>query len=536
MFGVAFFVLWVAAFGRLWPAVLSAFLLFAWWWPVELYLRQRFGTPMAPQLVGMALESNVNEMGEFLVTFNREILLGLLLLGLLGAPALVLTRRYPLRWRHRSRWWCLVVFPAVATLMYVTFQLQEPAWLKPTEDPFRVEPLAFWSDKWRNIFPLTLPLAVARFREDALRVDAMRDQVSAFRFGAAKAQAPLDAVVLVIGESARADRFSLNGYARKTNPLLEKRANLVLFSNVVSPSVATRFAVPFIVSRRPLLLPDGNPSERPEPSLDGAFNEAGYRSMWLSNQSSSGFWDTTTALYARDAQTVRFMNPSAAEHRGNHDEALVGPFANRLREPGPQLIVVHTMGSHFNYANRYPSAFDRFQPSLTTQDAVEPTDAQRATSASNSYDNTILYTDYILDKLIQELNQGRRRTVLAYVSDHGEDMDDVACPQRGGVRRESRWSYRVPALIWISDALAKENPALLAQLRARSAEPFESDAVFPTLLEIAGVVIPDAARTGKPNLLSPSARSTPRRIVSKAGRWVDFDAAERADACSIGPN
>jgi glucan phosphoethanolaminetransferase (alkaline phosphatase superfamily) len=532
VFGLAFFVTWVAAFGRVWPAVVSAFLLFAWWWPAELYLRYEYGTPLAPQFVGLALDSNLPEMFELVRVLGPEVLLGLVLFGVVTIPALVLCLRYPIRWAHRSRWWCLAAFPLAAAGMYAIFELQEPEWLQSFPDPFRVEPLAFWSDKWRAVFPATLPLAVARFQQDAQRVSRMREHIAGFKFGAGKALEPLDTVVLVIGESSRADRWSLNGYARKTNPLLERRPNLVFLSNVVTPSIATRYAVPFMLSRRPVLLPDGKLSPRPEPSLVVAFAEAGYRSSWISTQSPTGFWDSTTAFYARDAQTVRFVNPSAMEHRGAHDAALLEPMAALLRTPGPQLVVVHTMGSHFNYANRYPPAFDRFQPSLSSSLAVDAGPGRPVVEINNSYDNTIVYTDHVLDGLIAQLEQRGGRSVLAFVSDHGEDLAGPDCPT-AALRREGRWSYRVPALIWMSDALVRDKPAALARIRARAAEPLQTDSVLPTLLEMAGVRIPEDGDSGNPGLLSSAPAAHARMVVGTDGAWTDFDAAERRGSCRI---
>jgi glucan phosphoethanolaminetransferase (alkaline phosphatase superfamily) len=522
VFGIAFFLVWIALFGRAWPAVLSASLLFAWWWPAELYLRFQYQTPVSPQFLGMAMETNGGELREFLATFWPQLVLGCVVLAAVSLPAWVLCRRYPARWRHWSRWACLLAFPALAGIMYAVFESQEPDWLEAAPDPFRTEPLAFWSDKWRDVFPLTLPLALRRFQEDSARVARLREQVTNFKFGAQATGRPLDAVVLVIGESARADRWSLNGYGRQTNPLLEKRQNLVFLSNVVSQSISTRLAVPFIVARRPILSPDGSPATQPEPSLIAAFNEVGYRSAWLSNQSNSGFWDTSSAFYARDAHTARFMNPSTFEQPGNPDGVLLEPFAALLQGKQPLMVVVHTMGSHFQYANRYPPEFDRFQPSLKTprHDAVPG--ARDSRESSNSYDNTILYTDYFLDQLMAQLNRDGRRSVLAYVSDHGEDVGESSCPATG-MKRQGRWSYRVPALVWLSDALAREKEAELARLRQAAAAPLQSDSVFPMLLEIAGVRIADGAKMPAKG----------RMVFGGNGRWAGFDAAEKRDGCHI---
>ncbi len=528
-FGALFFAWWMALFGSARKAVLAAVIVFAWWWPVELYVRLHYGSPMSAQFVGMALETEQREASEFVISYWTLLVAGLALVVAISSPALLLCQRHPVRWVHWSRWAVLALLPCMALTMLVLFEALEPdsSWFTPAHDPFKNEQLSFWSDKWRSVYPLTMPLAVWRHHADATRVAELRSQSAGFRFGARSRESPLDAVVLVLGESSRADRWSLNGYARTTNPQLQQRSNLVFFDNVVSTSVSTRLAVPAIVSRRPLVGPTGV-ARQPEPSLITAFKEAGYRTAWLSNQSMSGIYDTSIALYAREADRVRFLNPTTFSHAGSYDEVLVQPLAEFLRAPGPAMAVVHTMGSHFNYAFRYPPEFDRFKPSSKTEGTVV-----RGVETNNAYDNSILYTDHVLERLIQTLERDGKRSMLIYISDHGVDVYDPSCPAGGPLRR-SKWSYRVPAFVWMSDSLARERQAQLDLIKARARLPWQSTAVFQTVMDLAGIEIPIADASTGASILAPVPSAAPRLVADSIGRLMDFDAAEKRGGCVIG--
>jgi glucan phosphoethanolaminetransferase (alkaline phosphatase superfamily) len=111
---------------------------------------------------------------------------------------------------------------------------------------------------------------------------------------------------MVIGESSRYDRWSLNGYARETNPLLKQEANLVALPDVITSVSATRLSVPVIISRKPATqsLKDGFS----EKSFLTAFKEAGFKTFWLSNQISFGKFDTPVSVFAKEADVVEFLN------------------------------------------------------------------------------------------------------------------------------------------------------------------------------------------------------------------------------------
>lgn len=510
------FGLWVALIGRPWWAVLAGCAGFLWWWPAELYLRWTYAAPVTAEYLGFALGTNRRELLEFIETFWRELTVGLALVTAVAAVSLYLCWRSPVRWQHRSRWWFLILCAVLGLGLHQAFEQLEPDWNRPNPDPFHTIPSQSEPGTWRKIFPMTLPSSLGKYAADSLKIAQLREPLRDFRFGAAKAGQPLDTVVLVIGESSRADRWSLGGYSRPTNPLLGKRANLIFFSNAVSLSTATRFAVPAIVSRRPILRADGQFQQKIEPSIVAAFGEAGYRTAWFSTQAPSGFWDGSSAFYAQDAQVVRFVNLSTVEH----DEALLGPFKDFVDQGGgPAMIVLHTLGSHFQYTKRYPPAFARFG-----SDAGE-----QPVSSGDAYDNSILYTDYFLDSVMRHLESRGRRAVVFYISDHGEDVaGSGTCPKLGSTRLGAG-SYRVPALVWMSDSLARDRQRELELLRSRAAVPWNSSETFPTLLQLGGVQLPEVDA----GLLSARRIGSPR-MVAVGSRWVDFDRAERRDPCRIG--
>jgi glucan phosphoethanolaminetransferase (alkaline phosphatase superfamily) len=270
--------------------------------------------------------------------------------------------------------------------------------------------------------------------------------------------------------------------------------------------------VPSIVAHEPVLTPTGQSNPAAAPSLVAAFGEAGYRTAWMSTQGSSGFWDTAVAFYARDAQLVRYLNPTAAAYRGNHDDVLLQPLQDFVRGGGPAMVVLHTLGSHFDYSQRYPKSFERF-----------------GTGVADTYDNSILYTDWFLDAVMRRLNGPGQRSLVFYVSDHGEDLQQSGC-QRVGVTRLGQWSYRVPALVWMSDTLAKERQEQLARLRVAAGVRHESTETFQTVLDLAGIRLARGAASADMLSARPAAA---RMVADSNGTWVDYDRAAWRDPCHI---
>ncbi len=221
--------------------------------------------------------------------------------------------------------------------------------------------------------------------------------------------------VLVIGETARAANFSLNGYERETNPLLAKVPGLISFSRTMSCGTSTAQSLPCMFSG---LGRAGFTGQRaaPQEGLLHVLQRAGVSVLWRENQGGC-------AGVCKGIQTETMEgagNRKLFEIGESLDENLIAGLQQKIDGmPGHAVIVLHMMGSHGPaYHKRYPAAFERFQP------ACKESQFSRCSRAEivNAYDNTILYSDFVLARLIELLQANDSAGVpssMIYLSDHG---------------------------------------------------------------------------------------------------------------------
>lgn len=392
-----------------------------------------------------------------------------------------------------------------------------PHWAQPPFDA------AAFAQSW----PFGVVVRGLDFYKERVYLAALHQKSAAFRFHAAQAnplKAP-DVIVMVLGESSRFDRWSLNGYARPTNPLLSQEQNLVALQDVITSVSATRLSVPVIISRKPAMqsLKDGFN----EKSFLTAFKEAGYKTFWLSNQISFGKFDTPVSVFAKEADQVEFLNLGGFTDNSNYDEILFQPFARALADRAPKkLIVLHTLGSHWNYAHRYPARFDQWKPSLLGVNKPVLTDTAIEPQLNNSYDNSILYTDWFLASLINQLKGGDRAAALMYVADHGQTLFDGACRQvfHG---HNNQYEFHVPALAWYSDAYGARFPGKVAQLHAHRAAPLSTENMFHTLVDLGDIRYPGETLERS---IASAQLVRHKRYVDSYG-WADYDNATLRGDC-----
>lgn len=281
-------------------------------------------------------------------------------------------------------------------------------------------------------------------------------------------------VILVVGETARADRFSLNGYERKTNPLLEKE-DVISFSNLYSCGTSTAESLPCMFS---ILNKDdysiAKAAER-ENLLD-VLSHAGVNVLWRDNNSSSkGIADRVTYENFKTAEMNTICDPEC------RDEGMLVNLQEYIdkNKSGDIFIVLHQMGNHGPaYYKRYPASFEKFKPVCTTNQLEDCS----VDEINNAYDNAILYTDYFLKKVIDLLktNTANFETVMFYVSDHGESLGENNLYLHGMpylIAPEAQ--THVPAILWSSDI--HETIDKVGVL-ARQHERLSHDNLFHTIL------------------------------------------------------
>lgn len=525
--------------------LLPAFLLL----PVEVYLQVFFGQPLAPHHLGIMAETSPGEAIEFLGGKAWGVaavaLASLLWWALTYAAAL---RQESLAWNGRARTATLALSAALAAVAAYCYEFGiegahpglKEGWGAPYTGahhlgksglpPFPYVVRMAADAGFEHTRPFGLTAVFASYIQARRDLAALAGRAASFRFHASQrpGSAP-QTVVVVIGESSRFDRWSLNGYARPTNPWLSQQDNLVMLSNVVSPVSATRLSVPLIVTRKPAAqsMQDGF-AER---SLVGAFREAGYRSWWLSNQLVVGEFDTPVSAIAREADDVQFLNLGTYNEQSSFDDVLLAPLKRALASPAQhQLVVLHTLGSHWNYGRRYPAQFDQWRPSLHGVEGPQLEDSANQLLASNSYDNSIRYTDWFLSQVIGQLKQQGRSSVLLYVSDHGETLRTEGCRKflhGQGTRNE----FHVPALAWYSSQYRERHPEKVAQLERHRAAPLVTSDFFHTVLDAAGIRYPDEHLEW--SFLQQGYTPRQRLVSNNDGAWIDYDTAEGKGACQV---
>ena len=228
--------------------------------------------------------------------------------------------------------------------------------------------------------------------------------------------------IFVLGEAARYDHFSLNGYKRDTNPLLEKTPNIINYPNVHSCGTETAVSVPCMFS--PYNKSDYSDAKaKSTESVIDVLNHAGVNLLWRDNDSGSKKVASRIKNY-EDYNHAK--NPKYCNSSGCYDDILfVGlqKWIDDINNTKPIFIVLHTKGSHGPaYYKRYPKQYDKYKPICKTNQLQ---DCKRE-EVVNAYDNTILYTDYILDKTIKFLkkNQNKFAVGMYYIADHGESLGE----------------------------------------------------------------------------------------------------------------
>ena len=289
--------------------------------------------------------------------------------------------------------------------------------------------------------------------------------------------------VLVIGETSRADNWSLYGYGRNTNPGTSALEGLVVFRDALTMSNTTHKSVPTMMSSAGCEHYDSLYYRK---DIISAFNEAGYKTVFYSNQQRNhSFIDA----FGEEAQEVKFLKDKVMLMGNNYDDDLIECVKQRLdKYDGSKLfIVVHMYGSHFNYKDRYTKNEAVFRP-----DNVISAEKVYRDVLINAYDNTIVNTDKVLSSIIRLVDAKNVNSALIFTSDHGEDIFDDS---RGRFLHASPlptyYQLRVPLLVWTSQSFAAEHPAAVAQLQAHAAIPVSTNMViFHTLLDLSGLQSP----------------------------------------------
>ncbi len=292
-------------------------------------------------------------------------------------------------------------------------------------------------------------------------------------------------MVLVVGETARAESFSLNGYAKNTNPELSKQ-DILNFSQVTSCGTATAVSVPCMFSGMSRADYDEQLAGHREGLLDIA-KRAGYQVTWIDNNSGcKGACD----------RVEKYQIPEELKQKWcKDDECLDGILVDSLKQylasipkddKRPRLVVLHQMGSHGPaYYKRAPDGFQPFKPTCDTNAIQGCSPAELV----NTYDNTIVYTDHVLNQMINTLKEvSNYQTGFWYLSDHGESTGEHGMYLHGAPYSIApSQQTHIPMMMWFSDGWKQYNLAQVNCLNQQTNEKLSQDNLFPSLLSLLDV-------------------------------------------------
>jgi lipid A ethanolaminephosphotransferase len=284
-------------------------------------------------------------------------------------------------------------------------------------------------------------------------------------------------LVVVVGETARAANWGLDGYARQTTPELAA-LDVVNFSDVTTCGTDTEASVPCMFRPWGLRQHD-SARERSHESLLHVLQRAHLPVLWRDNQ--SGCKGVCTGLELDQLDTAKV--DGLCEDGRCFDEILLHDLDRRLEgKQGPQVLVLHGLGSHGPaYYRRYPEQFRRFTPTCDTAELRKCSPEQIV----NSYDNTLLYTDHVLAATIRwmQSHAKERDGALIYVSDHGESLGEHNLYLHGMPRAIAPTEQtHVPMVMWLSQGFASSFGIDTGCLRRRAAQAASHDNLFHTVL------------------------------------------------------
>jgi lipid A ethanolaminephosphotransferase len=436
------------------------------------YFMLHYGVLIDRSMVQNALETNQAELASY---FSAPLLLTVLALGVLPAAAMVSlpTRRIAGALQTVS-WWVINLVAALVILTVVS--------------------LAFYKDyasllrNNRQLKDQLLPVTVVRNANGYLK----RKYIAVSRplqtvAEDARRPVPVEGrrprlVIAVVGETARARNMQLNGYSRATNPVLSKRGDVIAFKHVSSCGTATAISVPCLFSRMARTQYDEVRAATEENLLD-ILQRTGVGILWRNNNN-GGCKGVCARVPTEHMPALKVAGQCVNKDGTCYDEVLLHQLGARIDAlQGDALIVLHQLGSHGpTYFERYPPDARAFSPTCDSNQIQTCTNE----ALTNTYDNTLVYTDRMLGKAITLLESyaDQRDVAMIYVSDHGESLGErgmylhgtpylIAPPEQ----------THVPLFMWFSPRFAEQAHLSLACLRERAEDGrYSHDNLYHSLL------------------------------------------------------
>ncbi|MBX2959507.1 MAG: phosphoethanolamine transferase [Flavobacteriales bacterium] len=319
-------------------------------------------------------------------------------------------------------------------------------------------------------------------------------------------------VVLIIGESMSKSHLQLYGYPRETTPKLNSLKNLYVYKDVVSPATQTRESIIRMMSLargkyEDLFYNTG--------SIFTAAKEAGYYTYWLSNQMMLGISDTENSVIANDADYSKFINSDWST--ASLDENMLPHLAKFLNDKNSakKFIVLHMLGNHFKYENRYAEK----SATVFSDDVFADYHTSHHKAVINHYDNSIRYSDEFIYNAIKLIEKNKKPAVVVYLSDHGEEVfDNKGLFVGHGSPKVRKEAVDIPFLLWFSEEYGVMNR--FPNINATLLNKYITEDLFYTLVDLMELSF-EAADSTK-SIVSPNFVEKERFILNSNNQLINY--------------
>lgn len=325
--------------------------------------------------------------------------------------------------------------------------------------------------------------------------------------------------IIVIGESSRRRNWGLFGYQRPTNPNLTRIVNLIPFKDAIAPGVTTSYSIPSSFS---LATPDNYELFYTTKSLLSAFKELNFKTYWVSNQGQLTTMDKPTSLMMKEADEA--ISTNFGFWNASLDEKLLPELKKILNSPNlKKVVVLHTLGSHTNYKQRFPKGFDLQKSDVSIPEAHTWPDINPGEQrVIDNYDKSVAYTDWLLSEIINMHDRTGVYGAVIYFSDHGQRLYDSTEKQKGhGYLKPSRLDVDIPFFIWLSDEFIEFNPGVLKAIKNNAPKPISTADFIYSMLDLATIQT-DYDETAR-SFFGEQYQPQPRRIRLLDGKSISYE-------------
>jgi heptose-I-phosphate ethanolaminephosphotransferase len=312
--------------------------------------------------------------------------------------------------------------------------------------------------------------------------------------------------VVVIGESVRRSNLSIYGYQRDTTPALRRvQDQLIVFEDAISPSNTTRASLKYALTPASLDRPG---VFDPSKSIIQSARQAGFETLWISNQGRIGRFETQVSVMAAEAERSVFLNSGLESSRP--DGEMLPFLQDALSSKQPALIFVHMMGSHFRYDLRIEDKFHRYTKNNNYYHNIK-----YKKLITDNYDNTIYYLDNFISNVINLCEYCGHPSVVSFFSDHAEVLFDDGRSFGHALAKPLKKEFEVPYFYWVATAFRQQFPNnVLSGMPPRNSNPAHLQYLFDDLSLILGIDYSNYKPPATNLLTSHASRANERKVLS----------------------